>query len=233
MAGASASSALSRSPSILIPSACLPAPTGCRAAADAGWRWRCARPALVRRGVATTHVRREWPSRFSSAGCGSCFLTTHLPSYLALCGIDPMLERQGARPDRRLQRARQPVLRLGRRALEQAGACSGIIYLMRSMILGVYFIWPRHRQHARLCSAHGLHLARCRAAGRGCGRGNVRAALAGDDPGHRLCRAPGRQLCRRLRRRSFYTTRSAPTILPGASRWRSDLSPARWRSPRR
>src|SRR5216683_2958116 len=98
------------------------------------------------------------------------FITTHLPSYLAICGMDPTLsaEALGA-----LDRARL-VLHAAAHA----------------------------RHHASLRLADGISLVGRGPAGRGIGGGDVRPALAGDDPGRRLHEPPARQLPRRLRRRT-------------------------------
>ena len=53
------------------------------------------------------------------------FLTTHLPSYLAICGMDPMLSAQALGMIGAFNVAGQPVLRLGRRALVTSWCCSG------------------------------------------------------------------------------------------------------------
>jgi predicted MFS family arabinose efflux permease len=69
------------------------------------------------------------------------FLTTHLPSYLALCGQDPMLS------------AKALGLIGGFNVLGSLffgwaggrwnkGALLGGIYLVRSLVLGLYFAWP-------------------------------------------------------------------------------------------
>ena len=78
---------------------------------------------------------------FLVCGLQLVFLTTHLPSYLALCGMDPMLSAEAL-----------GVIGgfnvLGSLFFGWAGGrwnklvLLGIIYVMRSMILGVYFFWP-------------------------------------------------------------------------------------------
>jgi predicted MFS family arabinose efflux permease len=69
------------------------------------------------------------------------FLTTHLPSYLAICGMDPMLSAQTLGMIGGFNVLGQPVLRLGRRPLEQAGA-AWRIYIARSLVLAWYFTLP-------------------------------------------------------------------------------------------
>ncbi len=69
------------------------------------------------------------------------FLTTHLPSYLAICGMDPMLSAEAL-----------GVIGgfnvLGSLFFGWAGgrwnkqALLGLIYLFRSLALGAYFAWP-------------------------------------------------------------------------------------------
>jgi predicted MFS family arabinose efflux permease len=77
---------------------------------------------------------------FFVCGLQLVFLTTHLPSYLALCGMDPMLSAEAL-----------GVIGgfnvLGSLFFGWAGGrwnklvLLGIIYVMRSLILGVYFYW--------------------------------------------------------------------------------------------
>ncbi len=77
---------------------------------------------------------------FFVCGLQLVFLTTHLPSYLALCGMDPMLSAEAL-----------GVIGgfnvLGSLFFGWAGGrwnklvLLGIIYVMRSLILGVYFFW--------------------------------------------------------------------------------------------
>jgi predicted MFS family arabinose efflux permease len=69
------------------------------------------------------------------------FLTTHLPSYLALCGQDPMLSAKALGMIGGFNV-------LGSLFFGWAGgrwnkaALLGGIYLVRSMVLGLYFAWP-------------------------------------------------------------------------------------------
>jgi len=69
------------------------------------------------------------------------FITTHLPSYLLICGMDPMLECEDAGRDRRLQRAGLAVLRLGRQRWNKA-CLAGRIYFTRSMVSLVFMLPP-------------------------------------------------------------------------------------------
>jgi hypothetical protein len=72
------------------------------------------------------------------------FITTHLPSYLAICGMDPMLSAEAL--------SMIAVFNLfGSLFFGWAGghwsklALLGGIYMTRSLILGWYFIAPRPR----------------------------------------------------------------------------------------
>ena len=138
---------------------------------------------------------------FFVCGLQLVFLTTHLPSYLALCGMDPMLSAEAL-----------GVIG-GFNVLDSlffgwAGGrwnklvLLGIIYVMRSMILGVYFFWPP-TSGSTLVFAALMGFTWLGVVPLVAGAVAEMFALAGDDPGHRLCRASGRQLCRRLRRRAF------------------------------
>ncbi|MBR0651265.1 MFS transporter [Roseomonas terrae] len=78
---------------------------------------------------------------YSVCGLQLVFLTTHLPSYLTLCGQDPMLS------------AKALGLIGGFNVLGSLffgwaggrwnkGVLLGAIYLVRSLVLGLYFAWP-------------------------------------------------------------------------------------------
>ncbi len=56
------------------------------------------------------------------------FITTHLPSYLQICGMDPMLSAEALGLIRNLQRVRQRVLRLGRWPLVEAAIARPDLY---------------------------------------------------------------------------------------------------------
>jgi predicted MFS family arabinose efflux permease len=126
------------------------------------------------------------------------FITTHLPSYLAICGMDPMLsaETLGVIGGFNV---------LGSLFFGWAGgrwnklALLGTIYISRSIVLGLYFAVSAHTDgNADLCRLHGLPVAGRRSAGRRRGRRDVRAALASHDPGPRLRDPPDRKLRRRI-----------------------------------
>jgi len=126
------------------------------------------------------------------------FLTTHLPSYLAICGLDPMLSAQTLGMIGGFNV-------LGSLFFGWAGqrwnklALLGGIYIVRSIALAWYFTLPPTPATTLLFGAiMGFLWMGGRAAGRGRGGRNVRAALAGDDPGARLHEPSARQLPRRL-----------------------------------
>jgi predicted MFS family arabinose efflux permease len=78
---------------------------------------------------------------FFVCGLQLVFLTTHLPTYLALCGMDPMLSAEAL-----------GVIGgfnvLGSLFFGWAGGrwnklvLLGMVYISRSLILGAYFYWP-------------------------------------------------------------------------------------------
>jgi hypothetical protein len=65
---------------------------------------------------------------YGVCGLQLVFITTHLPAYLAICGMDPMLSAE-ALAVTGIQRARQPVLRLGRWPLVETGAARHDLHL--------------------------------------------------------------------------------------------------------
>lgn len=93
-------------------------------------------------GRAMTHVPfLVMAAAYFVCGLQLVFLTTHLPSYLVLCGQDPMLS------------AKALGLIGGFNVLGSLffgwaggrwnkGALLGCIYLTRSLVLGLYFAWP-------------------------------------------------------------------------------------------
>ncbi len=130
------------------------------------------------------------------------FLTTHLPSYLAICGMDPMLSAQTLGMIGGFNV-------LGSLFFGWAGerwnklALLGGIYIARSLILAWYFMLPPIAGiDAAVRRAHGLSVDGRRAAGRRRGGRDVRAAMAGDGAGARLHEPSARQLPRRLWRRA-------------------------------
>ena len=130
------------------------------------------------------------------------FLTTHLPSYLAICGMDPMLSAQTLGMIGGFNV-------LGSLFFGWAGgrwnklALLGAIYIFRSLILAWYFTLPPSPAiDAAVRRADGIPVDGRRAAGGGRGRRDVRTAMAGDDPGPRLHEPSARQLPRRLWRRA-------------------------------
>ncbi|MGY3358342.1 MFS family permease [Bradyrhizobium sp. GM0.4] len=130
------------------------------------------------------------------------FLTTHLPSYLAICGLDPMLSAQtlgmiggfNVLGSLFFGWAGQRWNNAGaaRRHLRPALAGAGLVL----HVAGDACLDLAVRRN------HGLPVDGCRTAGRGRGCRDVRPALAGDDPGPRLHEPPDRQLPRCLRRRA-------------------------------
>ena len=139
---------------------------------------------------------------FFVCGMQLVFLTTHLPSYLDLCGMDPML---------------------GAQALGMIGAFNvlgslffgwaggrwnklvllGGIYTLRSLALAWYFMaLPTPAEHAGLRRGHGLPVAGRGAAGHRLDRRHLRPQMAGHAGRRGLCRPPARQLRRCLRRRA-------------------------------
>ena len=129
------------------------------------------------------------------------FLTTHLPSYLAICGMDPMLSAQTLGMIGGFNV-------LGSLFFGWAGgrwnklALLGGIYIARSLILAWYFMLPPSPASTLLFGAlMGFLVDGRRTAGGRRRRRNVRAAMAGHDPGAGLHEPPVRQLPRRLWRR--------------------------------
>ncbi len=122
------------------------------------------------------------------------FLATHLPSYLALCGMDPMLSAKALA----VIAAFNVVGSLffgwaGGRWSKQA--LLGGLYITRSARAGGVLRGAADAvRHAGVRCLHGLPVARCRTADLRLGGRDVRPALAGDDPGRRLHEPPDRQL---------------------------------------
>ncbi len=159
--------------------------------------------------------------------CGMQLVLPHHASAVVSGDLRPRsdAERADARHDRRLQRAGLAVLRLGRPALEQAGAArrdlhpafagarlvlhaagdAGDSTLLFGAIMGFLWMGVGPLVAGAVAEMFGLQ-------------------LAGDDPGPRLHEPPGRQLPRRLWRRGDLRLSSAPTPWPGASAWRSSLA---------
>ena len=129
------------------------------------------------------------------------FLATHLPSYLALCGMDPMLSAKALA----VIAAFNVVGSLffgwaGGRWSKQA--LLGGLYITRSVVLAVYFAAPPTPLGTLVFAAcMGFLWLGVGPLISGVGGRDVRPALAGDDPGRRLHEPPARQLPRRARRR--------------------------------
>ena len=130
------------------------------------------------------------------------FITTHLPSYLAICGMDPMLSAQALGVDRRLSTCSAACSSAGPAGAGTSSALLGGIYVARSIVLAWYFMLPptplTTLVFAALMGFLWLGVGPLVAGAR---RRDVRPALAGHDPGRRLHEPPARQLRRRLRRR--------------------------------
>jgi len=92
---------------------------------------------------------------YSSAACSLVFITTHLPSYLAICGMDPMLSAQtlGVIGGFNV---------LGSLFFGWAGgrwnklALLGGIYIFRSLALAWYFMLRRRRPRHCFWRDHGF-----------------------------------------------------------------------------
>ena len=71
------------------------------------------------------------------------FIATHLPSYLAICGMDPMLSAQALGVIALFNVAgKLPVLRPGQRLTGPSSPCSAAFYITRPLVLGWYFMAP-------------------------------------------------------------------------------------------
>jgi len=82
---------------------------------------------------------------FFVCGMQLVFLTTHLPSYLDLCGMDPMLGCAGAGHDRAFN-VLAACSSAGPAGAGTSWCCWGGIYTLRSLALAWYFMaCPRHR----------------------------------------------------------------------------------------
>ncbi len=172
------------------------------------WHCRCTpRNEATSAGAAFGRAMRHGPFLVMSGAYFICgmqlvFLTTHLPSYLQLCGMNPML---------------------AAKALAMIGGCNvlgslffgwaggrwskpvllGGIYVTRSLVLAWYFVVPPTPGTTLVFAAlmGFLWLGVAPLVVRHDGR-DVRAALAGDDPGAGLHQPPARQLPWRLRGRA-------------------------------
>jgi hypothetical protein len=137
---------------------------------------------------------------YTVCGMQLVFLTTHLPAYLDICGMDPMLSAKALGMIGGFNV-------LGSLFFGWAGGrvnkllLLGGIYICRS--LG--FIWFFHPadpgKHAGVLRGHGVSLAGRVAAGARMDCADVRPALAGDDRRRGVLQSPDRQLYRRLRGR--------------------------------
>jgi len=79
---------------------------------------------------------------FFVCGLQLVFITTHLPNYLSICGLDASLGHRVGH-HRIVQRDRLLQLRLAGRTLSEAAAAGGI-YIVRSLAIAAYFTFPRH-----------------------------------------------------------------------------------------
>ena len=141
-------------------------------------------------------------SAYFVCGMQLVFLTTHLPSYLLICGLDPMLSAQTLGMIGGFNV-------LGSLFFGWAGqrwnklALLGAIYIFRSLALAWYFMLPATPATTLLFGAiMGFLWMGVGPLGRGRRRGDVRSEMAGDDPGPRLHEPPARLVPRRLWRRA-------------------------------
>ena len=167
---------------------------------------------------------------FFVCGMQLIFLTTHLPSYLQICGMDPMLSAQAL-----------GVIGgfnvLGSLFFGWAGGrwnklvLLGGIYLFRSLALLWYFATLAHAgRHAGVRRGHGLPVARRRPVGDRLDHRRVRPALAGHARRRGVREPPGRQLRRRLRRRP--AVRPARLVQHRGARGRGHRAGGRHRADR-
>ena len=122
------------------------------------------------------------------------FLTTHLPAYLAICGMDPMLSAQALGMIGAFNV-------LGSLFFGWAGGrwskqvLLGLLYCTRSLVLAAYFVAPPTPTSTLVFAGvmGFLWLGVAPLGGRQRGR-DVRPALAGHDPGRGLLQPPDGQL---------------------------------------
>ena len=174
------------------------------------WAWRCATRMFVVMAVA-----------YFVCGMQLVFLTTHLPSYLDLCGRTRCSRRKALGMIGALQRA-------GRRCSSAGPAGAGTSWCCwAASTWCARWCWactspgacPR-LEHAGLRRHHGLPVAGRGAAGHRLVAEYLRPALAGDDPGRRLhvghqlgaSSVPSAAAC--------CSTWPATTCWPGSSAWR-------------
>jgi len=133
------------------------------------------------------------------------FLTTHLPSYLAICGMDPMLSAPDAGHDRRLQCARQPFFGWAGERWNKLALLGAHLYSRGRWLLAWYFMLPPSPATTLLFGAlMGFLWMGVGPRVRGAVAEMFGLAMAGDDPGARLHEPISSQLPRRLWRRLIY-----------------------------
>ena len=79
---------------------------------------------------------------FFVCGLQLVFLTTHLPTYLEICGMDPGLSAQALAMIGLFNVGRLVPVRLARRALSRSACLLGGIYVLRSLFMAAYFVVP-------------------------------------------------------------------------------------------
>jgi MFS family permease len=134
-------------------------------------------------------------------GLNLVFLATHLPTYLTICGQDPML-------------AAEAIAVIG--GMNCVGSLAagwlgskypkhvllGGLYILRAFVFTAYFMMPPTRPAPRYSRGDGHVVAQRRAFSQRPRRRDVRHPLHGDVARHRVCDAPGRVVARRVRRRA-------------------------------
>ena len=158
------------------------------------------------------------------------FLTTHLPSYLAICGMDPMLSAQTLGMIGGFNVLGSLFFGWAGQRWNKLALLGGDLHPPLDRARLVLHAAADAGDHAVVRRDHGLPVDGRRPAGRGRGRRDVRPEMAGDDPGPRLHEPPDRQLPRRLTAAGCSTTRSAPTPWRGGSASRSGWPAASSRS---
>ena len=150
-------------------------------------------------------------------GLNLVFLTTHLPTYLAICGQDPMLSAEAIAVIGGMNC-------FGSLAAGWLGArypkhiLLGLLYILRAFVFTAYFMMPPTPASTLLFAGGDGHaVAQRRAAGQRARRRDVRHPLHGDPARHLVCHAPGRLVARRLGRRADLRRDRAPTTAPGRS----------------
>jgi len=169
---------------------------------------------LTRGGVAKTSMRemignaaRHRPFLVMSGAYFVCglnlvFPATHLPTYLALCGQDPMLSAEAIAVIGGMNSVGSLVAGwLGGRYPKHI--LLGLLYILRALVFTAYFMMPpAPASTLRLRSGDGHAVAERRTARQRPRRRNVRHPLHGNPARPRLCHAPGRVVSGRLGRRA-------------------------------